>query len=224
MKKEELQNFDGKDGRKSFVSNEGRVYDVTESRLWKNGKHAGKHFAGMDLTEALKSAPHGVEVLERFSHVGDVESMKEAKEKTEQESGLKETIRSLYRIFHPHPMLIHFPMGLINFTVIMQLMYYITGYPSFSTAGFYSLVTATVFMVPTIGAGFVSWWVNYGMTKNKLFMTKIIFSFILLAMCLLEIVLYFSAGDDGALYNVLLFANVPVLGIIGFNGGKLSWG
>ncbi len=224
VKKEELQNFDGKEGRKSYVSNEGKIYDVTESKLWKNGKHAGKHFAGMDLTEALKSAPHGVDVLERFAHVEDVESIRETKEMPAQEKTIKDTVRGLYRIFHPHPMFIHFPMGLINFAVIMQLIYYFTGYPSFSTAGFYALATAAVFLVPTIVSGFVSWWVNYNLTRNKIFITKITFSFLLLFMCAAEVLTVFKGYDDSLFYNVMIFLNVPVLGVIGFNGGKLSWG
>lgn len=224
VKKEELQNFDGKEGRKGYVSHEGKIYDVTESKLWKNGKHAGKHFAGMDLSEALKSAPHGAEVLERFAHVDDVEAIRETKEQPAPEKTFKDTVRALYRIFHPHPMLIHFPMGLINFAVIMQIIYYFTGYPSFSTAGFYALATAAVFMVPTIVSGFVSWWVNYNMTRNKIFLMKISFSFVLLAMCASEVVVAYKGYDDSMFYNVMIFLNVPVLGVIGFNGGKLSWG
>jgi predicted heme/steroid binding protein/uncharacterized membrane protein len=223
VKKEDLQNFDGKEGRQSYVSHEGKVFDVTDSKLWKNGKHAGKHFAGMDLSEALKSAPHGAEVLERFAHVDDIEAIKETKEHP-QEATFKDTVRSLYRIFHPHPMLIHFPMGLINFAVIMQIIFYFTGYPSFSTAGFYAITTAAVFLVPTIVSGFVSWWVNYGLTKNKIFMTKISFSFVLLIMCACEVLIGIKGYEESILYNAMLFLNVPVLGIIGFNGGKLSWG
>ena len=223
VKKEELQNFDGKDGRKSYVSYEGKIYDVTDSKLWKNGKHAGKHFAGMDLSEALKVAPHGAEVLERFAHVGEIETIKETKEHP-QEATFKDTVRALYRIFHPHPMFIHFPMGLINFAVIMQIIYYFTGYPSFSTAGFYAIATAVVFLVPTIVSGFVSWWVNYNLTKNKIFMIKISFSFILLIMCITEFFVGLNNGEEGIFYNVMLFLNVPVLTVIGFNGGKLSWG
>ena len=223
VKKEELQNFDGKEGRKSYVSNEGKIYDVTDSKLWKNGKHAGKHFAGMDLSEALKTAPHGAEVLERFAHVGAIETIKETKEHP-QEVTFKDTVRALYRIFHPHPMLIHFPMGLINFAVIMQIIYYFTGYPSFSTAGFYAIATAAVFLVPTMVSGFVSWWVNYNLTKNKIFMMKISFSFLLLLMCITEFFVGLNNGDEGMFYNIMLFLNVPVLAVIGFNGGKLSWG
>ncbi|RYG58516.1 cytochrome b5, partial [archaeon] len=45
------------------------IYDVTESRLWKNGKHY-EHWAGQDLTDELKDAPHAEGVFEKFKIVG----------------------------------------------------------------------------------------------------------------------------------------------------------
>jgi predicted heme/steroid binding protein/uncharacterized membrane protein len=54
---------------KTFVF-EGILYDVSESKLWKNGIHMGRHQAGGDLTPAMEGAPHGVEVLERLPRLG----------------------------------------------------------------------------------------------------------------------------------------------------------
>ncbi|MFN3740881.1 MAG: CopD family protein [Thermodesulfovibrionales bacterium] len=58
---EELHQFDGKEGRPAYIAYKGTVYDVSGSRLWKDGSHARKHLAGHDLTDALKTAPHGEE-------------------------------------------------------------------------------------------------------------------------------------------------------------------
>ncbi len=58
---EELSHFDGREGRPAFIAYKGMVYDVTKSRLWKDGSHLKKHNAGSDLTELLKTAPHGEE-------------------------------------------------------------------------------------------------------------------------------------------------------------------
>ncbi len=58
---EELHQFDGKEGRPAYIAYKGRVYDVSGSKLWKDGSHARKHLAGHDLTDALKTAPHGEE-------------------------------------------------------------------------------------------------------------------------------------------------------------------
>ncbi len=64
-----LSNFDGKEGRQAYAAVDGNVYDLTQSPLWKSGKHA-RHQAGMDLTTAIKQAPHGPEKLEAFPKAG----------------------------------------------------------------------------------------------------------------------------------------------------------
>ncbi len=67
---EELAQFDGRDGRDAYVAVQGKIYDLSSSKLWKQGAHVRKHLAGGDLTEALKKAPHGPEKLEGFPVVG----------------------------------------------------------------------------------------------------------------------------------------------------------
>lgn len=67
---EELRSFDGKEGRPAFITYKGKIYDVTKSKLWKEGSHAKKHFAGHDLTNALKTAPHAEEKIFLMREVG----------------------------------------------------------------------------------------------------------------------------------------------------------
>jgi predicted heme/steroid binding protein/uncharacterized membrane protein len=65
-----LCQFDGKDGRPAYIAYKGIIYDVTKSRLWKNGSHLAKHAAGNDLTELLKTAPHGEDKILSLPQVG----------------------------------------------------------------------------------------------------------------------------------------------------------
>lgn len=67
---EELHNFDGREGRPAYVAYKGLVYDVTASKLWKNGSHLQKHLVGHDLTDALKTAPHGEEKIISMPQAG----------------------------------------------------------------------------------------------------------------------------------------------------------
>lgn len=69
-----LNNFDGAEGRPAYLAYDNRIYDVSASGKWKNGRHFGKHSAGTDLTEAIKGAPHGTEVLEKVRLVGELAS------------------------------------------------------------------------------------------------------------------------------------------------------
>lgn len=48
---------------------QGLVYDMTASKLWKNGKHY-EHWAGQDLTAELVDAPHTANVFEKFTPIG----------------------------------------------------------------------------------------------------------------------------------------------------------
>lgn len=59
----------GQDRPEIWVAYLGVIYDVTESRLWRNGKHY-EHWAGQDLTHELADAPHTQTVFEKFTPVG----------------------------------------------------------------------------------------------------------------------------------------------------------
>ena len=77
--REELKEFNGKSGKPAYIAYRGKVYDVTESFLWKGGRHQALHEAGEDLTEGLKEAPHGEEFILKFPVVGLMESSADLK-------------------------------------------------------------------------------------------------------------------------------------------------
>jgi len=68
--REELAQYNGRDGRPILISHRGKVYDVSESFLWQDGRHQVLHRAGVDLTGDLDKAPHGEDLLERFPVIG----------------------------------------------------------------------------------------------------------------------------------------------------------
>ncbi len=74
---DELAQFDGKEGRPAYFAFNGSVYDVTASKLWKEGNHVQRHMAGFDLTNALKQAPHGENRLDLVPIIGKLLSSKE---------------------------------------------------------------------------------------------------------------------------------------------------
>ena len=59
----------GQDKEEIWCSYKGIIYDLSNSRLWKNGLHY-EHWAGQDLTDELAEAPHDMKVFEKFSVVG----------------------------------------------------------------------------------------------------------------------------------------------------------
>jgi predicted heme/steroid binding protein len=66
----ELSQYDGERGRPAYIACHGKVYDMSSSFLWKNGRHQLGLHAGNDLTDELTEAPHGLDLLEKFPVVG----------------------------------------------------------------------------------------------------------------------------------------------------------
>jgi predicted heme/steroid binding protein/uncharacterized membrane protein len=69
---DDLNQYDGRDGRPAYVAYKGTIYDMTKSRLWKNGSHVMKHSAGRDLTGLLETAPHGEDKVLAMPVVGQL--------------------------------------------------------------------------------------------------------------------------------------------------------
>ncbi len=69
---EEISQFDGQEGRPAYIGFQGLIYNVSESRFWKEGLHMGRHRAGEDLTELLKQAPHDEEKVHAMKLVGKI--------------------------------------------------------------------------------------------------------------------------------------------------------
>jgi predicted heme/steroid binding protein len=67
--KSQLALRNGQDRDEIWIAFRGQIYDVTTSRLWRNGKHY-EHWAGQDLTEELSDAPHTETVFDKFEVVG----------------------------------------------------------------------------------------------------------------------------------------------------------
>lgn len=59
----------GQDKPEIWVAYRGFIYDVTISKLWRNGKHY-EHWAGQDLTPEMEEAPHTENVFDKFEVIG----------------------------------------------------------------------------------------------------------------------------------------------------------
>jgi len=66
----------GQDKPQIWIAYQGIVYDVSHSRLWREGKHH-EHWAGQDLTSELPDAPHTEEVFTRLKAIGRLDPFQE---------------------------------------------------------------------------------------------------------------------------------------------------
>jgi predicted heme/steroid binding protein len=67
--KAQLALRNGQDKPEIWIAYLGTIYDVTDSKMWRNGKHY-EHWAGQDLTDELPDAPHNERVFEKLKVVG----------------------------------------------------------------------------------------------------------------------------------------------------------
>jgi predicted heme/steroid binding protein/uncharacterized membrane protein len=72
MTLDDLRHFDGSENRPSYFAYQGKIYDVCLSKAWKGGTHFKKHHAGDDLTDVLKTAPHGEEKILKMPVVAEL--------------------------------------------------------------------------------------------------------------------------------------------------------
>jgi len=228
MDRDSLEKADGREGRPAYVAFEGVVYDVSGSRLWKDGRHMNLHRAGGDLSDQLAMAPHGVEVFERVERVGALEEPPAGERDQRQE--LKESLSRLYQRYHPHPVSIHFPIAVFLTAALFHLLFLLTGRVSLASAGLYAFVFAALMTPPAIASGFLSWWLNYNSTLTSIFRKKIAGSLLLLLIAAAALALRLSnpeivlnRGAWGWAYHALVLAAGPVVAFIGFQGGKITF-
>lgn len=65
----ELSQYNGLKGKPAYVAVNGKVYNVSGNKAWRNGQHRS-YKAGRDLTADMKMAPHGTSVLRGLPVVG----------------------------------------------------------------------------------------------------------------------------------------------------------
>jgi predicted heme/steroid binding protein/uncharacterized membrane protein len=228
LEREELESGDGQEGRPALVAVDGAVYDVTASKMWKNGTHVRAHRAGGDLSLAIQAAPHGPEVLERFEQVGELGAAEEPARAHEfpEPPGLLGWVLAQ----HPHPVLSHFPIGLGVATALFALGSLVFDGIGLAEAAMWTLFFAAAAAPFSILAGVLSWRYNYGGIWTPIFRVKAALSAVLLlvlaAAVVVRLVLVPGEPDGGTwhwIYNVLMVVVGPNVVLIGRLGGKVTF-
>ncbi|MDH4265249.1 MAG: hypothetical protein OEW45_06385 [Deltaproteobacteria bacterium] len=217
--KRELKEFDGKDGRPAYIAFQGKIYDVSNSKLWKNGIHSGRHAAGEELTQVMLNAPHGEEVLTKFPLVGQLS-----------QQTFEERIVRRIENFHFHPILIHFSIAYSIGCSLFSSLYFFTGEGSFETASFYLLFLAFLSAPPAGLSGLFSWKVTYEGRMSKTYIQKIVYTIILttvVTLCFAWRVndpnILVSKTYLSYLYLGMMVSQTPIVIILGYLGGKITF-
>jgi predicted heme/steroid binding protein len=70
ISRKDLHRYNGENGMPTYMAYQGKVYDVSQSWHWKDGRHQVLHRAGEDLTDEMRDAPHNDDLLERVPVIG----------------------------------------------------------------------------------------------------------------------------------------------------------
>jgi len=221
---EELTSFNGKEGSPVYIAFEGRVYDVTKSRLWLKGLHMNRHPAGKDLSAEISAAPHGTEVFERYPQIGTIK-----KGPPEELKHLPLFFQNFLQRFpmtrrHPHPMVVHFPIALLMASSLFVVLYLIFGNLSLEVTSFYLFVLGAISSPFAMATGRLTWWINYKLKLNYFVNRKIQLSILLL---IFEVILMLWRGSNpeisSPLYFIMMILLTPIVALLGYYGGQLTF-
>jgi predicted heme/steroid binding protein/uncharacterized membrane protein len=221
---EELSTFNGKEGRPVYVALEGKVYDVSKSRLWSKGIHMNRHPSGKDLSRDILAAPHGKEVLERHPQVGVLRQ-----ETREEMSHLPLLLQRLLKRIpmarrHPHPMVVHFPIAYLMASSLFLLLSLLFENPSYERTSWYLLLLGAISSPFAMLTGSLTWWINYRLKPSHFVKRKIELSVLLLAFEIILIVWRLWEGPiSSPVYFVMVFLLTPFVALLGYYGGQLTF-
>jgi predicted heme/steroid binding protein/uncharacterized membrane protein len=229
---EELAKFNGQNGQPCYVVYQGKIYDVTASKRWRNGKHMLKHDAGLDLTAAIGAAPHQDDVLAKFPVVGNFLAPAEPADEVKAPWPLSWLYRKLPFVKrHAHPFAVHFPLALILAGFLFLLLHFFFRKFEFEATAFYLMALAAVCAPLTVLTGVQSWWLFYEFGWSFKLKFKfiggnavIVLCWVLTAMHLADPAMLFGRLSAMSLLYIAIYGLTAALVlVVGFFGGQLTF-
>lgn len=226
---EELAKFNGENGNPTYIAYDGKVYDVSESKLWRKGQHMNRHRSGEDLTSDMQAAPHDFNVLERFPQVGILKKV------AAEEQAIPQPIAWLINRFpflrrHPHPMTVHFPIVFVLSTTCFNILYLVTGVKSFEITALHCLAGGILFTIVGVTTGIYTWWLNYLAQPLKAVKIKLPLTII---MFVIEVIIFIwrvltpgildAVHLGSVIYFLLVLSLLPMIMVIGWYGASMTF-
>lgn len=258
MTKEQLKEFNGKNGKPAYIGYKGKVYDISKSDFWPNGEHMGRFQAGEDLTDSIDMSPHGEKNIFRFEAVDVLEDSVVSDNNTEtivpnSENMLSDMDKKMiekrqwYKKNHPHPKLVHFPIGMFGFAFFVQILATAMGASNASSflaaTSLVGTVFGVIFIIPAVASGALSFYINYNGFANSILKRKMIGSILLLITGVIAVIIGKTELTDAgriagpgdvlasfmqynprfSIYSLFTLINMGIVTFIAANGGKITW-
>ena len=260
MTKEQLKEFNGQNGKPAYIGFQGKVYDISKSDFWPNGAHMGMFQAGEDLTDKIHMSPHREKNVFRFPIVDTLEDGAAAETAnnaatdtvTPNSENMMSDVdkkmmekRKWYKKNHPHPKMIHFPIGMFGlafFLQILSIIFHLVDYKvaltipvasATSVVGLVSTMFAVLFVIPAVASGALSFYINYNGFANSILKKKIIGSGILFICGIIAVfaglqeftssTTFFKYNPLFSVYSLFILISFAVVTFIAAQGGKITW-
>ncbi|NOR55842.1 MAG: hypothetical protein GQ531_06510 [Sulfurovum sp.] len=146
------------------------------------------------------------------------------------ETQKKNDLKTLYKKYHPHPMLVHFPIALHFFAGALDILFFFLPKSAFASAIFYTFFAAVVTGFFAMIPGIFSWWINYKLSWTRIFIVKLLLSVLNLLLGLVAIEIYwqnpevvFTLSLQSVLYHSIVLITMVFVTIVAYYGAKLTW-
>jgi len=227
IREEDLRQNDGQEGRPAYVVYQGTVYDVSGSKMWRDGNHVRRHRAGQDLTGEFAAAPHDDSIFERVTPVGEL-ATRATPDESEQEIP---ALLDWFLARHPHPISVHFPIAYTLAAAVLLILNLLTNSLSFETAGYYLLWGSVIMAAVAMVLGVMSWSFNYGRVLKGAFVGKIVLSILFLIVGVIALTLrvsdpgsFVTRDPTGWVYFGLVIVMALLAPALGWLGGVIMYG
>jgi predicted heme/steroid binding protein/uncharacterized membrane protein len=225
----ELSEFNGEKGNTVYIAHQGKVFDVSASKLWQGGVHMQRHHAGSDLTTDIQAAPHGPEVLERYPQVAILE--KEVVTEQKMPAILARLLKRFPMLRrHPHPMTVHFPIVFMFAAAMFTLLYLFTGITTFERTALNCLGAGLLFTPVAMATGYFTWWLNYMAKPLRPVTIKKWLASILLCVEIIAFVWQIAVPDiiasfrlASVIYLILILLLFPLVAALGWFGASMTF-
>jgi uncharacterized membrane protein len=131
---------------------------------------------------------------------------------------------------HPHPMMVHFPIVFMFAAPLFNILYLITGIPSFELTAVHCMGGGILFTPLAILTGWFTWWLNYLARPMRPVTIKIRFSILLMAVSISAFIwrvwdpgILLSFSGRSIFYFLLILSLIPFVTVIGWFGAKLTF-
>jgi uncharacterized membrane protein len=127
-------------------------------------------------------------------------------------------------------MTVHFPIAFMMLFPVLNILYLVTGKPSFDISSFHVLVAGLVFTPVALITGPYNWWINYAGKWSKIIAVKMLGSLILITLILViflwrllspEIMLQPSGAR--ILYLIISLTFPVLVAVLGWFGAKMTF-